>query len=122
MTRWAVADAVSRLAVSVLAFDGKQGYLRSVLAALDIPIESGFGKTFTAAGRRDGRNRSLRELDLQTRLLKYRCSHMVYSPASDALPGEARAEVVARMKQILAGRADGAAVQDILSETLPGWR
>ena len=36
----AVADAVSRLPASVLAFDGKQGYLRSVLAALDIPIES----------------------------------------------------------------------------------
>ena len=35
-----VADAVSRLPAGALAFDGKQGYLRSVLAALDIPIES----------------------------------------------------------------------------------
>ena len=34
------ADAVTRVAAGDLAFDGRQGYLRSVLAALDIPIES----------------------------------------------------------------------------------
>lgn len=93
-------------------------------APLTMPIEgrSGFGKTFTAAGRRDSRNRSLRELDLQTRLLKYRCSYMIYSPVFEALPVEARAAVIARMKQILDSRGDGAAVQEILGETLSGWR
>ncbi|MDO8679071.1 MAG: hypothetical protein Q7R30_10985 [Acidobacteriota bacterium] len=93
-------------------------------APLAAPIQgtSGFGKTFTAAGRRDSRNRSLRELDLQTRLLKYRCSHMIYSPAFEALSGEARAAVMSRMKQILDGRADGAVVQEILGDTLSGWR
>ena len=93
-------------------------------APLTAPLEgtSGFGKTFSAAGRRDRRNRSLRELDLQTRLLKYRCSYMIYSPAFEALPGEARAAVIARMKQILESRADGAVVQEILGETLAGWR
>ena len=35
-----ISDPVSRLATAGLAFDGQQGYLRSVLAALDIPVES----------------------------------------------------------------------------------
>jgi hypothetical protein len=93
-------------------------------ASLAAPIQgaSGFDKAFTAAGRRDRHNRSLRELDLQTRLLKYRCSHMIYSPAFEGLPGEARAAVMTRMKQILDGRADGAVVGEILGDTLAGWR
>ncbi len=93
-------------------------------APLVAPLQgsSGFGKAFTAAGRRDSRNRSLRELDLQTRLLKYRCSYMIYSPAFDGLPAEARAAVMSRMKQVLESRADGAVVQEILGETLTGWR
>ena len=48
---------------------------------------------------------------------------MIYSPAFDGLPAEARAAVISRMKQVLDGRADGAVVQEILGETLcPGWR
>lgn len=88
------------------------------------PIQgtSGFGKVFSAAGRRDRHDRSLRELDLQTRLLKYRCSYMVYSPAFDALPAEARAALTARMKHILDSRADGAVGQEILGDTVKGWR
>jgi len=126
----------TRIAKAESRLDFTTGELRDVVretadyllfadeAPLTAPIEgtSGFGKTFTAAGRRDSRNRSLRELDLQTRLLKYRCSYMIYSPAFGALPVEARAAVIARMKQILDGRADGAAVQEILGETLAGWR
>ena len=83
---------------------------------------SRFDRIFTAAGRRDNRNRSLRELDLTTRLLKYRCSSMMYSPAFDGLPAEARAAVISRMKQVLDSRADGAVVQEILGETVTGWR
>ena len=47
---------------------------------------------------------------------------MIYSPAFEALPAEARAAVIARMKQMLESRGDGAAVQEILGETLTGWR
>lgn len=91
-------------------------------APLAAPIEgtSGFAQAFTAAGVRDRQGRSLRELDLASRLLRYRCSYMVYSPAFAALPGPARAAVIARMKEMLAGRRDRAAAE-ILSETLAGW-
>jgi hypothetical protein len=47
---------------------------------------------------------------------------MIYSPAFEALPGEAKAAVMSRMKQILDGRSDGAVVQEILGDTLSGWR
>ena len=47
---------------------------------------------------------------------------MVNSPAFDALPAEARAALIARMKHILDSRADGAVVQEILGDTVEGWR
>jgi hypothetical protein len=43
----------------------------------------------------------LRELDLQARLFKYRCSYMIYSPAFDALPQQARAAVLARLREAI---------------------
>jgi hypothetical protein len=112
---WELRDRVREVADYLLFVDE---------APLVAPIQgtSGFGKTFAAAGRRDSRNRSLRELDLNTRLLKYRCSYMIHSPAFDGLPAEARAAVISRMKQVLDSRADGAVVQEILGETVTGWR
>ena len=56
-------------------------------------------RRFSSTGPRDRKGRSLRELDLQTRLFKYRCSYMIYSPAFDALPPEAQAAVLARMRE-----------------------
>lgn len=92
-------------------------------ALLPAPIQgaSSFAKAFTAGGVRDSKGRSLRELDLATRLLRYRCSYMVYSPAFTALPDAARAAVIARMKEILIARNDVVA-SEILSETVAGWR
>ena len=78
---------------------------------------SGFAATFQAAGRRDGRGRSLRELDLETRLMKYRCSYMIDSAAFDALPARARQKVAARMTTVLRDR-DPAALE-ILSSSKP---
>jgi len=92
-------------------------------AALPSPVPgtSAFAKAFAATGPRDTRGRSLRELDLQTRLLKYRCSYMIYSPAFDALPPAARAAFFARAKVVLESRRD-TAVMEILDDTRPGWR
>jgi hypothetical protein len=78
---------------------------------------SKFAEAFSAAGPRDRNGRSLRELDLQTRLFKYRCSYMIYSPAFAALPPEARTALLARMREILTQRRD-TVVQEILDETL----
>ncbi len=91
--------------------------------ALASPVEgvTAFAGIFGAAGPRDGRGRSLRALDLKTRLFTYRCSYMIYSPAFDALPDGARTAVFARMQQVLAARGDHD-VTGILDATKPGWR
>jgi hypothetical protein len=47
--------------------------------------DSPFAAEFTAAGKRDSAGRSLRDLDGQSRLLKHRCSYMIYSPAFTGL-------------------------------------
>jgi hypothetical protein len=82
---------------------------------------SEFARNFSGSGPRDKKGRSLRDLDLQTRLLKYRCSYMIYSPAFDGLPAAARAAFFARARTVLQSRAD-TAVMEILDDTRPGWR
>jgi hypothetical protein len=74
-------------------------------APLAGPVQgsSGFAEEFAARGPRDSQGRSLRELDLRRRLLRYRCSYMIYSPAFDALPPAARDAVYARLWAVLSG-------------------
>ena len=88
-------------------------------AKLDAPLRgvSPFAATFSASGPRDRLGRSLRELDLRTRLFKYRCSYMIYSPAFDALPEQARAAVFAGMRF----RLHDADTIAILNDTKPGF-
>ena len=89
---------------------------------------SGFAEKFSALGPRDSKGRSLHALDLQTRLLKYPCSYMIYTEAFDALPTAAKDAVYSRMWQILSGAesnkryarlkpADRTAIIEILRET-----
>jgi hypothetical protein len=91
---------------------------------------SGFAEKFSAQGPADHRGRSLRQLDLEHRLLKYPCSYMIYSPAFRALPGDVRDAIYARVLAILSGKAAGSkyarlsdddrrAVMEILQDTLP---
>jgi hypothetical protein len=90
---------------------------------------SPFVAWFAAQGPADHTGRSLRQLDLDRRLMRYPCSYMVYSAAFAALPAGARTAVYVRMWDILSGRdtgpkyahlaaADRHAVVDILRETL----
>ena len=89
---------------------------------------SGFAEKFSAQGPRDSKGRSLRQLDLDRRLMKYPCSYMIYTPAFDALPPDARNAVYQRMWQVLSGRdtskkystlsrADRQAIVEILRDT-----
>jgi hypothetical protein len=64
---------------------------------------SRFAETFAAPGPRDGKGRSLRQLDLERRLLRYPCSYMVYSDAFDGLPANAREAIYRRMWDVLSG-------------------
>jgi len=87
-----------------------------------------FAEVFSAQGPRDSRGRSLRDLSLETRLLRYPCSYLIYSEPFDSLPARAKTAVYARMWEILSGQerdqryavltpADRRAILEILSET-----
>ncbi len=97
---------------------------------------SGFAERFSASGPRDRKGRSLYELDLNRRLMKYPCSYLIYSPAFDALPPLAKAPIYRRMWEVLSGQeqdpryrsalspADRQSIVDILRDTkkdLPGY-
>jgi hypothetical protein len=69
---------------------------------------SGFAAKFAAGGPRDRQGRSLRQLDLERRLLRYPCSYMIYTEAFDSLPAEAKAAIYRRMWRILSGDEKGA--------------
>ncbi len=64
---------------------------------------SGFAEKFMAAGPKDAKGRSLRELDLKTRLQKYPLSYMIYSPAFRALPDAPKNLVMGQIDRVLSG-------------------
>jgi hypothetical protein len=81
---------------------------------------SGFAEQFSGQGPTDRRGRSLRQLDLKTRLLRYPCSYMIYSDAFGALPPQARDAIYERMWRVLSKpSADHRAVIEILRDTKP---
>jgi hypothetical protein len=102
--------SVSEPLVRYLLFSGE--------AKLTDPVRgtSGFAEEFVKRGPRDGRGRSLRELDLQRRLFKYPCSHLIYSPAFDALPAEVKDYVWERLWDILHGNDSGTDYDHLTAE------
>ena len=98
---------------------------------------SNFAEEFAGRGPFDSKGRSLRQFDLTTRLFKYPCSYLIYSPAFDGLPASVKERVYRRLWDVLTGKetgkdyahlspADRQAVREILTETkrdLPAyWR
>ncbi len=105
---------------------------------LESPVESltSFAKSFQCDDnpqwRGDRQGRSLRQLDLQTRLFKFPCSYLIYTPAFDALPEPMLDFVRERMTEILTADkapegyerlrdADRLAIREILAETKPDF-
>lgn len=91
---------------------------------------SGFADTFAKRGPFDRKGRSLRQLDLDRRLMRYPCSYMIYSRAFAALPDAAKRLVYTRLWQVLSGQdkakryaalsaTDRQVVIEILRETKP---
>ena len=90
---------------------------------------SGFAERFSSLGPRDHKGRSLHELDLNRRLMKYPCSYLIYSPAFDALPPGAKNPIYRRLWEVLSGQerdnryqtalslADRQAIVEILRDT-----
>ena len=93
---------------------------------------SGFAERFSSSGPRDRKGRSLYELDLTRRMMKYPCSYLIYSPAFDALPPLAKAPIYKRLWDVLSGEekdpryrtalslADRQAIVEILRDTKSG--
>src|SRR5438105_2045774 len=121
----ALIDAVAREVVDYMLFIDE--------APLTSRVEgsSGFAERFSAQGPADTRGRSLRQLDLTHRLLRYPCSYMIYSDAFDGLPPAAREAIYRRMYAVLSGQdktpryahfaaADRRAIVEILRETRRG--
>jgi hypothetical protein len=91
---------------------------------------STFTKTFAQRGPRDSQGRSLRDFDLRRRLFRYPLSYMIYAEAFDAIPDNAREQILRQLYDVLTGRntsakfarlsaADRLAVLEILRETKP---
>ncbi len=81
---------------------------------------SGFAEKFALAGPADGEGRSLRQFDLEHRLMRYPCSYMIYSAAFNALPAEAKNIIYARIPEVLNTKfsvTDRQAVIEILRDT-----
>jgi len=76
---------------------------------------SGFAERFSMSGPRDRKGRSLYELDLRRRLMKYPCSYLIYSPAFDALPPAAKAPIYKRMWEVLSGQEQDPRYREALS-------
>jgi hypothetical protein len=92
---------------------------------------SGFAEKFASQGPRDRQGRSLRDLDLERRLLKYPCTYLIYSEQFDQLPALARAAIYQRMGEVLSGTehapkyarlsaSDRRAIVEILRDTKKG--
>jgi hypothetical protein len=95
----------------------------------DTPIQPdpAFLKVFSAGAKQDAEGRSLRQLDLRTRILKHRCSHLIYSPQFQGMPQEFRSAVYAKLREKLQGdkaashlpAEERASIWSILKATLP---
>ena len=92
---------------------------------------SGFAEKFSSEGPTDSRGRSLRQFDLEHRLMRYPCSYMIYTAAFDGLPIQAREAIYERMWRVLSGQekdpkytrlslGDRQAVVEILRDTKKG--
>lgn len=51
-----------------------------------VPRDPEYARDFTANRRPDGRGRSLKDLDLHSRLFTHRCSYLIYTPLWKQLP------------------------------------
>jgi hypothetical protein len=103
-------------------------------APLTEPVRgvSGFAAEFEKRGVRDRKGRSLKDLDLNRRFLRYPLSYLIYSEAFDALPGPAKDYFYERTRKILSGAdtvdfrhlsaEDRDAIREILEDTKPDFR
>jgi hypothetical protein len=94
--------------------------------------DSGFDRWFESRGPRDRLGRSLRDLDLSTRLFRYPLSYVLYSAEFDGLPEYAQHYIYSRFAAVLSGRdqsdaysqltpEDRKAILEIITATKPAF-
>src|SRR6266566_2218047 len=112
--------------VRAMLFSGEAQLTEPVMGTSDFAAE------FMSRGPRDSKGRSLRELDLKQRLLRYPLSYLVYSKSFDAMPGPLKDYVYRRFREVLTGEdnspdfrhiseADRKAILEILHDTKPDF-
>jgi hypothetical protein len=95
-----------------------------------------FAAAYAKTRKADALGRSLRDLDLRTRLFRYRCSPLIYSESFAHLPAQLREITLLRLSSGLRAfppapafghleQAERVAIHEILTATLPdlpaGW-
>jgi hypothetical protein len=114
------------LLVNAMLFSGAVAFTDTIKGT------SGFAEEFSSRGIRDSHGRSLKDLDLQRRLLKYPMSYLIYSKSFDSMPAPVLDYVYRRFRQILTGvdkspafahlsEEDRANILGILQETKPAF-
>jgi hypothetical protein len=118
--RDASADELERIA---------EPLVRAMLLLDEAPLRgpirgtSGFAEEFVRRGPFDSRGRSLRELDLETRLFRHPLSYLIYTESFDALPQISREIVYRRLRHILSENetSESRAILEILRDTKGGF-
>ncbi|MEM8710460.1 MAG: hypothetical protein AAGG01_05875 [Planctomycetota bacterium] len=84
-----------------------QRVVEALIGVAEMPLpgpvgtRSVFARSFQERGRRDGDGRSLRDLDLETRVFRYPLSYCVESTAMRTMPSELAERVWARLGELL---------------------
>ncbi len=109
-----IAEHAAALASAMLMRD-------AITLAEPISGNADFSRHFEARGPFDSAGRSLRQLDLRTRVFRYPLSYLIYSAGFQALPGEAKTAVYRNLRASMAelAAADRDAITAILRDTLP---
>jgi len=112
--------------------------VRYLLFADEVPLPDGsvvgdkeFQHAFAANRRPGASGAALKDFDLGTRLFRYRCSYMIYTPSFTGLPPELKAEIVRQVRLSLSDAAPSTyayleaeekrVIRGILEETVPDF-
>ena len=126
------AGAVGTVGALVNELAGYLLFAGEVPPSVPLTARPGFAESLAARTPKDRYGRSLGQLDLVNRLLRYPCSYMVYSEAFDGLSSPVKQAVYRRMIDILSGSAAGGphagaaaddrrAILEILRDTKPDF-
>lgn len=101
-------------------------------AELSAPVvgTSGFAERYAKGAPKDRKGRSLAQLNLRSRLLRYGCSPLIYSQPFQSLPVATKKAAYARLRDLLSGvdpdfdrltAVERRATLEILRDTLPDF-